>query len=116
MTERLREQLSALDGEFLAVSVECLDLDVFGAFGNTPLSGEGQAALETLLLAAERDDLGIDQLDHTLADVDDHHSAQQSDLRRGKSHAVCLVHGLRHVVEQNSKLFVKLLDGAAFFG
>ena len=113
MAECLCEQLSAVEGELIAVSVLSLDLDVLGALCDAPLSREGQAALKTLLLAAERDDLGVYKLYHAFADIDNDDSAQHSDLRSRKTYAVSLVHGLCHVVEKGGELVVEFFNGTA---
>ena len=48
-------------------------------------------------------------------DVDDRHSAQDPDLRSGKSDAVRVVHGLSHVLKENVQLFIEFYDRTAFF-
>ena len=83
-----RKQLFTLNGEFLTVSILRLELDVIGTRHDSPLSREGQAALVACLLTAESDDLGVDKLDQTLADIDNDDAPEYAYLRRCKTDGI----------------------------
>ena len=113
MAERACEELSALNFKHFAVSVLRSNLNVVRALGKSSLTGERQTAFKTALLAAVGDNLGIYELDYALSDVDYNNTSEHSDLRSGKSYAVCKVHCLCHILEQNSELSVEFFNRAA---
>ncbi|MNV62201.1 hypothetical protein D3C71_1547380 [compost metagenome] len=48
------------------------------------------------------DDLGIDQLDQSMLLIGVHHDQpfQDADLRSGQSDALCVIHRIRHIIQQ----------------
>ena len=60
VTEGTRQKIVRGDLVFLTLAVGSAHGHVLGALNKTVATGYGKAALRTLLLAAVRDDLGVD--------------------------------------------------------
>ncbi len=109
-----REKVLRIKFERLAEPVLRTDMQLFGTAHHSPDAGYGQASLGVALLALFADDLGIDQLPFSLADVDDHCLAENPHLRRSQPDPL-VDHRFVHIVKQRPEPFVELGNGPAFF-
>ena len=88
-----------LDG--IHVPVIGFHLYIIGSGHNATLSGNGETPLAAGLLPAGFHDAGIDEHDGILSGhVDDHDALEHAHLGSCKAHAVGLVHGFKHVVDE----------------
>ena len=88
-----------------------------GTLDLSALSGNGEASLPSDLFAVLFDNLRVDHDDGLIllgAYVDHDDPLEHSDLRRGKSHAVGIVHGLLHILDQLPELGSHLLHFLCF--
>src|SRR5437016_4183203 len=93
-----RKQLASLDLEWLAVDAHGTDDDTCRALDVAIYLRNRQAPFFALDRALAFDDLGIDEHDRLLVDVDDGKPLEPSDLRRGQADALGRGHSLEHVV------------------
>ena len=100
-----RKQLASLDLEWLAVDAHGTDDDTCRALDVAIYLRNRQAPLFALDRALAFDDLGIDEHDRLLVDVDDGKPLEPSDLRRGETDPLRRVHRLEHVVDKAPQLW-----------
>ena len=96
----------------IAVAVIGLHLHVVGPLHIAALAGEGEAALHAALKPGGLQNPGVHQLQGSVlalgtAHVDDHHPAQHPYLGSGQAHAVRIVHGVEHIVDELGEPFVE---------
>ena len=97
------------------MAVEGLYLHVVGPFHIAALAGKGEAALHAPLSARGFEDAGVHHLHRCVlslgaAHVDDHHPAKHPHLGRGKPHAVRVIHGVEHIIDELGEPFVEAGD------
>ena len=99
----------------LAAPVEKLDLDLRRALDLAENSGHAQAAFRIRFASLTKRDLRIDELDDSIAYIDDNHAQSLTHLRRSDADAVRLVHRFRHVIEQFPEPCIDTFHGSADF-
>ena len=117
VTEGPGQQALAGDFKELAVAVLGADGDFIRPHHVALASGLAEAPFGARLLALGADDHGVDKLDEPVIvlHVDDHGPAQNAHLGSRQAHALGLVHGVRHVPQQQAQAQVELLHGMAGF-
>ena len=93
-----------------AVAVQGFERHGEGALDITVDIGDGETALLRLRLAGTFDDLGIDEHERLLVDLDHGEPFAASDLRRGEPDAARVMHGLEHVGDEAAQLVGHLGD------
>ena len=98
----------------LAVPVIGLNGHLLRAHHQAILAGGRKTPLQAVLLAALGGNGGIDELRQPLADIHHKDPAQHAYLYPGNAHAVGLVHGIGHVVQQRPQPLIKFFHRAAY--
>jgi len=104
VAEAARRKTFAGYGELLSVSVHSFNRDLHGTAVDAPLAGYGQTAFESFLLAFGGDDLRVDQLVDLVVVVrvyNEADTADDSDLRCGKTDALGIDKSLSHIVKES---------------
>ena len=108
MAHRPGEQLFRFKLEEASPAILCPHGHMIGAGHNGLTAGQAQAALPSALCAGRFNNFRVHQLYQSVAHINDHHTAKDAYLGCSQAHAVCLVHGVSHVLQQRPQPQVKL--------
>ena len=109
MAEGAREETLARHLDGLAMRVLGADGHALRTHHDAGSAGHAQAPFRAALLALGGYDFGIDQLNQALPHVHHDRPLEDAHLRRSQAHAVGLVHGVCHILEQNTQAQVEFL-------
>jgi len=98
-----------------ALSVLAFHLHLLGAAHRLVPTGQGQAALLTALLTLGLYDFRVNQFHRAVAAINDHNTLENAHLHRSQTHAVVLIHGLKHILHQSGDTSVKHFHRATLF-
>lgn len=102
-----------LESTQVACQILKLDMSVFGSLDFLGNSGYRQTALDIAILAAARQNPGVDQDVEVTGlfadrDVDHRQAGLDADLGRREPNPGSRVHGLRHVIGESGQLVIEL--------
>ena len=113
MAETTGNQFFSLSFVPIAKTILRTDLGIVGTLHQTVLTGHTQTALRAYILAIGFQHHGVHQLQNLFTGIYQHHTAQNTHLRCGKTNTVGLNEGITHIVQQLVQPPVKFLNRLA---
>ena len=110
VAEGAREEAFARHLDGFALRILRADGHALRTHHDAGAAGHAQAPFGAGLLALGGYDFGVDQLDQPLPHIHHDRPLENAHLRRSQAHAVGLVHGVCHILEQNTQAQVKFLN------